>query len=69
MAANRSQVLIAYILNANVNEKDLHFAVVIGIVGLTLLLRAKRVVFICSSTVNKHLYLYQKLAENRCVKP
>ena len=31
------------------------------------LLRAKRVVSICSSTVNQRAYFYQKLAENRCV--
>ena len=29
-------------------------------------LRAKRVESICSSTVNKRSYVYQKLAENRC---
>ena len=65
MAANKSQAFIAFILNANVNEKDLHVAVLL-IVDLTLLLRATRMVLICSSTVNKRSYFYQKL-ENRCV--
>ena len=55
------------ILNAKINEKDLHVAVVIGIVDLTLLLRAKCVALICLSTVNKRSFLYQKLAENHCV--
>ena len=67
MVANKSHALIAFILNINVNEKDLRAVVLIGIVDLTLLLRAKHVVSICSSTVNKHSYLYQKLAENCCV--
>ena len=67
MAANKSQALMAYILNAKVNEKDLHVAVLLGIVDLTLLLRGKRVVSICSSTVNKYSYIYQKLAEKGCV--
>ena len=60
---------IAFILNAKVNEKDLHVAVLNGRVDLTLLLRAKCVELICSSTVNKRSYVYQKLAENRCVIP
>ena len=67
MAVNTSHTLIAFILNVNVNKKDLRVAVLIGIVDLTLLLRAKHVVSICLSTVNKHSYLYQKLAENCCV--
>ena len=29
MAANKSQTLITFILNANVNEKDLHVAVLL----------------------------------------
>ena len=59
MAANKSQAFITYILNVKVNEKDLHVAVLSGIVDLTLLLRAKCVVSICSSTVNKRSYVYQ----------
>ena len=39
MAANKSQAFIVFILNANVNEKDLQVAVWL-IVDLTLLLRA-----------------------------
>ena len=67
MAANKSQAFIAFILNANVNEEDLHVAVLFKlIVDLTLLLRATRMVSICSFTVNKRSYFYQKL-ENRCV--
>ena len=61
MAANKSQALIAFILNAKVNEKDLHVAVLFGIVDLTLLLRAKRVVLISWSTVNKRSYMYVSL--------
>ena len=50
------------------NEKDMNAIVLIGVVNLILLLRVKRLVSIGSSTVNKHTYLYQKLADNRCVK-
>ena len=66
MVANKTQAFIMFILNANMNEKDLHVAVLL-IIELTLVLRAKHMVSICSSTVNKHSYLYQKFAENRCV--
>ena len=35
MVANKSQALIGYILNAKMNEKDLHVAVLSGRVDLT----------------------------------
>ena len=61
--------MIILTLNTNMNEHDMHVAVLIGIVDLTLLLRAKRVVsiimfvhsndaFISLPTVSRNLLCY-----------
>ena len=61
MAANK----IAFASNANMNEQDPNVAVLGKY--LTLLLRAKRVVSICSSTTTMRSYIHRQLAEYNLV--
>ena len=55
--------LIVLTLNANMNEPNLHVPVLRKLISLSYILRAKRVVSICSSTTTMHSYLHRQFAE------
>ena len=63
MTANKSRALIVLTLNANMNEPNLHVSVLRKLISLSYILRAKRVVSICSSTTTMHSYLHRQFAE------